>query len=420
MLLQKYEDVIPDLMVLAGPREELERNIPACTVLSVGIINPAAEILRKDLTALESLRMAAHDSLEKILELANKDLVGTLKTAVDPYEITKQTLMAIEEEKQQLDKLLAEQSNVIDRIKVSNTAFLASRKATPALKQREEVINRLEVAYQTYKTLLSNVVEGNKFYLDLVGLCEKLHKSVEEFLLSRKIEYNDIYRSIQDLASSLDKKKSAEKTPATSKVEREIADSATVSTFGSIDIHARRKSDAPAFPPAPAFQESQSAGGANYQGYDTSYQGQKYSQAPPQNYAPPQQQGYYQAPPPQQAYVPAPYQSPTPAPYSQPSYGGGPPGPYQQPSVPYGSQPGASYQQPGASYQQPGAPYQQPGASYQQPGASYQQPGASYQQPGAPYQQPGAPYQQGPPNGQPWTPGMPVQYGQPPQLPPRQ
>ena len=51
--------------------------------------------------------------------MANKDLVGTLRDALDPYEITKQTLGQIEQEKTVLDRHLAEQSNLLEKIKSS-------------------------------------------------------------------------------------------------------------------------------------------------------------------------------------------------------------------------------------------------------------------------------------------------------------
>jgi len=194
-----------------------------------------------------------------------------------------------------------------------------------------------------------------------------------------------MFRSIQEISqtfSGSQHKNNATKDTGNAKMNEKSsgnnADSATVSTFGSIDIYERRKSDTPS---------GQYIGGAATQGYSgppgSHYQGYN----PSANITP---GGYYQQAPtaPYQAYG---GQQPPNAAYPPQTYGG-----YQT----YTEQPQAF------AYGQQQSGYGQPQSGYGQPQPGYGQPQPGYGQQGQP--QPGY-GQQGQPR-QPWAPGMPVQY----------
>lgn len=94
-------------------------------------------------------------------------------------------------------------STILEEIKRENSLFLEAKKSNPALKQREIALQNLEDAYQNFTMLSGNFTEGISFYSDLKSHLTKLKDNCQDFVYSRQLEYKDMLRAIQSIASGI-------------------------------------------------------------------------------------------------------------------------------------------------------------------------------------------------------------------------
>lgn len=76
------------------------------------------------------------------------------------------------------------QSGLLEEITKTNEAFLNSRKSDPITKQREQVLQRLDVALSKHQEILVNLSEALQFYQDFAKLLDQLRATVREVSLS--------------------------------------------------------------------------------------------------------------------------------------------------------------------------------------------------------------------------------------------
>jgi len=138
-------------------------------------------------------QMAANDNImNKLLSQPNRDA----DAALFDKELTKyDTLVA------QINATFDTQVQLLQSITTQNAEFLASRRVTPAMEQRQVILQMYENAFQQYCDLKSHLREGTEFYTKFQDLLQKFLIKCTDHAFARKTE-------LQDLIEDLNQRKS--------------------------------------------------------------------------------------------------------------------------------------------------------------------------------------------------------------------
>ncbi|KAM3072709.1 pH-response regulator protein palA/rim20 [Clarireedia jacksonii] len=90
-------------------------------------------------------------------------------------------LDALKAEKEEQERLLAQ-------LEQANNSFVAARKGDTSTREREQALQRLEMAYFKYKEIVNNVDGGRKFYNDLAKIVTRFRDQVRGFVAQRREE----------------------------------------------------------------------------------------------------------------------------------------------------------------------------------------------------------------------------------------
>ncbi|PWN46889.1 BRO1-domain-containing protein [Violaceomyces palustris] len=91
-----------------------------------------------------------------------------------------------------------EQEERLERIRQKNQAFLEARKFDVSVKRRERCLQELERAYQKYREISSNLVEGLKFYNDLARLLSSFRQEVKDWTRLRRLELDHLVLQLKE------------------------------------------------------------------------------------------------------------------------------------------------------------------------------------------------------------------------------
>lgn len=151
-------------------------------------------------TLVSQLRtMAQNDNiLGKLLAAPNRD--GDL--ALFDAELNKFSGLTA-----QLEATFATQAQLLQAITEQNTEFLASRRVTPAMEQRQAILQTYEKAFQAYCELKDHLKEGAEFYSKFQDLLNKFKTKCGDFALARKTE-------LQEMIEDAKQRKLAASAPA--------------------------------------------------------------------------------------------------------------------------------------------------------------------------------------------------------------
>ncbi|XP_004342921.2 hypothetical protein CAOG_07845 [Capsaspora owczarzaki ATCC 30864] len=449
----KFDEHRENIANLCKPANELMALVPASSAASMSpqTADAVAQLKRHlaDITTLLSQR----DAMERELKsLASQDSIAEqlMRHADDDAaSVMEQQLQRYRPLQARIADSIRTQEQLLESIRVTNEQFVALKDSNTATNQREVALRNLDVAYNAFVEIQSNVQEGLKFYGDFLQLLLKLQNKCKDLAFARKTEQKEYLAtltreittqptgSIPSLpAAGSEQQGSASPVPQplpriepgsanaprpvpAPRVNRPpLSTSAAAAPSSVPNVYEDTAPPAVAqrapAPPRPDYPSSYapSAPESNYAELDHSrfnasqQQQQPYSSSPqppygqqqplPRDYAPQPQQPLPRdyAPQPQQRYnqsLPYPQQPQQQQAYAPPQQYAPSPQQYGQPQQQYGQQP---YGQP--HYGQQSLPYpQQPGyggPQQQQPPYGYQQPYGQQQPPPQQYGQPGYRY----------------------------
>ncbi|TFK72898.1 BRO1-domain-containing protein [Pluteus cervinus] len=217
---QKWDEWEVNITELTWGKEELEAAVPSSTVSPMAKLTSQASqtqiharSLRALLDSLKEIHRMSEDLIERATATAEfDDIRERIITVSSGFEKLAEVQPAmfediLDEELSKYDKFLQEisdleqrHSTTLNEVKVTNDAFLQSRKDDPAVKEREHALQSLDLAYHKYREIRRNLDEGYKFYNDLAGILLQFKEACKAWSLQRKLELHNLNRSMQSLS----------------------------------------------------------------------------------------------------------------------------------------------------------------------------------------------------------------------------
>ncbi|KAF9048660.1 BRO1-like domain-containing protein [Panaeolus papilionaceus] len=230
---QKWDEWEESIRELTLDEEILEAAIPSSTVSPTAQSTPQGRItreharsLRVKLEELDTVRQDSEQLVHRAQTLAAADdIQPRIMTASAGFQqfaqVTPEMFEDIlAEELAKFDKFLSEmvdlerkQRELLGNIELKNKEFLDSRKDDPAVKDRANALQSLELAYFKYREIGRNLEEGFKFYNDLAGILIKFKDVCRAWSLHRSQEIHALTRSAQMQSMSLQPDNAADTLP---------------------------------------------------------------------------------------------------------------------------------------------------------------------------------------------------------------
>ncbi|KDR76216.1 hypothetical protein GALMADRAFT_247478 [Galerina marginata CBS 339.88] len=230
---QKWDEWEESITELTWDESTLEASVPSTTVSSTSQPTPQgkqtrqhARALRVKLEELDTLHRDRDQLVHRAQSLASADDIQTrIMKAASGFErlaeVTPDMFEDIsDEELSKFDKFLVEvdeinrkQTEIIGEIQSLNKQFLDSRKDDPTVKDRENALQALDLAYFKYREIMRNLDEGFKFYNDLAGILIQFKEVCKTWSHHRNQELHAFTRSMQSLSLHDVEKSDAAVTP---------------------------------------------------------------------------------------------------------------------------------------------------------------------------------------------------------------
>lgn len=232
---KRYESYLPSIIHLCSSPEELEHIIPSCNASSPRNQDPIVQEIKQLLSQLDKIRGQERETISKIKATSDTDNITEIllqtpnNTNFEP--IFEESLKKYQEMKNQIVELRSKHLEYIEKLREKNKIFESNHMSNASVRQREHALQSLEEGYQNYKTLSGNFKEGIKFYQEFMKLLQQLKMDIDDYCLSRKIEFKDLIRSIQVVSSG-------------SGYSSRVDDTRSISSYGSeVNVFSRRQSD---------------------------------------------------------------------------------------------------------------------------------------------------------------------------------
>lgn len=288
----------------------------------------------------EAVEQVLLSEIRDMLEQDEKDL-GLQLAAAGPgaeCEVLAARRQKYEEKMQFSIQIMIDSDNLLSTITQTLKALNDMRQMDGSTNQREQVINRLELACNKFEELSANLREGLNFYTTMSEATERQKNKVEDFVFARGVQKEDLMTSIQREAAQIEN--AQELLAAVRQLELE-SEKAKMLELQHREEQGKRQQwqqfqqlQSPQ-PPQPQPQQSQQQW---YQHYQPQQQQapqpgtfgwqQQAQQQQPAAWQPQQQQAHQQPaawqqqPQPQQQWQPQQSQQPQPQPQQQPQWQG--------------------------------------------------------------------------------------------------
>ncbi|KAF8183916.1 ALIX V-shaped domain binding to HIV-domain-containing protein [Pholiota molesta] len=211
LVRQKWDDWEESISELTLDEAILEASIPSTTVSPTATSTAQgkktrehARQLRVKLEELDTLSqdreqivhrarsLVEADDIQPRIMKASSGLERLADTTPDMFEdISDEELAKYDKFLLEMDDVARKQSELLSNIEVGvsqNAELLNSRKDDPALKERENALQSLDLAYSKYREITRNLEEGFKFYNDLAGILMQFKDVCKNWSLQRNQE----------------------------------------------------------------------------------------------------------------------------------------------------------------------------------------------------------------------------------------
>ncbi|KAG1750758.1 ALIX V-shaped domain binding to HIV-domain-containing protein [Suillus lakei] len=219
LVRRKWEEWEDQITELARDEDELEALVPSSTVsmtgkaVSTSQTQIHARILRGMLESLDDIRRTRDDLVVRAQRRAESDDIrpkvltaaaslehGIEMSAVMFEDVSDNELAKYDKFIQGLTEGRKKQEEILSSIKSTNDAFIQSRKQDPAVKDREQALQFLDLAYSHYKEIIRNLDEGLKFYNDMAGILTNFKEACKIWSSARSREARLLHRNMASLS----------------------------------------------------------------------------------------------------------------------------------------------------------------------------------------------------------------------------
>ena len=204
-------------------RDALLMELPSDDTGSEKSLTVAVE-LRQRVAQLTHLSAARASLLTQLRNMAAEDNILN-KLLSMPSRDGDQALF--DKELSKFDSLLAQinatfdtQAQLIQTVTELNQSFLASRRVTPAMEQRQQVLQTYETAFEAYVSLKSHLKDGAEFYTRFQSLLDKFKGKCKDFAFARKMELDDLIEEQKSKAAAAQQASSNATSPQASQAPR--------------------------------------------------------------------------------------------------------------------------------------------------------------------------------------------------------
>ncbi|KAI6013503.1 BRO1-like domain-containing protein [Pisolithus microcarpus] len=217
---EKWEESEAAIVNLTLDEEELEALVPSTTVSIDGKISRAnnqtqihARALRGLLESLDDIRkdrgqvvaraqrrLEVDDIKPSIISVASNFNRWEELTPAMFVDLSDKELAKYDRFIQELAEGKKQQEGILEAIKSKNEQFLQSRKEDPAVKDREVVLHRLDMAHAKYLEITRNLDEGRKFYNEMASILSRFKEACKLWSNQRSQEAQSFYQSFKSLS----------------------------------------------------------------------------------------------------------------------------------------------------------------------------------------------------------------------------
>ncbi|KAG2147589.1 BRO1-like domain-containing protein [Suillus clintonianus] len=219
LVRRKWEEWEDQIIELTRDEDELEALVPSSTVsmtgkaVSTSQTQIHARTLRGLLESLDDIRRTRDDLVVRAQRRAESDDIrlkvltaaaslehGIEMSAVMFEDVSDNELAKYDKFIQGLTEGRKKQEEILSSIKSTNDAFIQSRKQDPAVKDREQALQFLDLAYSHYREIIRNLDEGLKFYNDMAGILTNFKEACKIWSSARSREARLLHRNMASLS----------------------------------------------------------------------------------------------------------------------------------------------------------------------------------------------------------------------------
>lgn len=219
LVRRKWEEWEDQVSELTRDEDELEALVPSSTIsmsgkaVSTSQTQIHARTLRGLLESLDDIRRIRDDLVVRAQRRAESDdirpkVLATVANFEHEIEMSAVTFEDVSDnELAKYDKFIQgltegqkKQEEILSSIKSTNDAFIQSRKQDPAIKDREQALQFLDLAYYHYREIIRNLDEGLKFYNDMAGILTNFKEACKIWSSARSREARLLYRDMASLS----------------------------------------------------------------------------------------------------------------------------------------------------------------------------------------------------------------------------
>ncbi|KAF9477921.1 BRO1-domain-containing protein [Pholiota conissans] len=205
---QKWDEWEESICELALDEATLEASIPSTTTspsaTSTAEGKKTREHARQMRVKLEELdtvsqdreqivrrarSLADADDIKPRIMKASSGLQQLVDITPDIFEdVSDEELAKYDKFLLEIDDIARRQGDLLSSIENQNVELLNSRKEDPALKERENALQALDIAYSKYREITRNLEEGYKFYNDFAGILMQFKEVCKTWSIQRSQE----------------------------------------------------------------------------------------------------------------------------------------------------------------------------------------------------------------------------------------
>lgn len=218
---RKWEEWEDQISELTRDEDELEALVPSSTVsmsgkaVSTSQTQIHARTLRGLLESLDDIRRTRDDLVVRAQRRAESDDIrpkvlaaaanlehGIEMSAVMFEDVSDNELAKYDKFIQGLTEGRKKQEEILSSIKSTNDVFIQSRKQDPVVRDREQALQFLDLAYSHYREIIRNLDEGLKFYNDMAGILTNFKEACKIWSSARSREARLLHRNMASLSIS--------------------------------------------------------------------------------------------------------------------------------------------------------------------------------------------------------------------------
>ncbi|XP_011862723.1 PREDICTED: programmed cell death 6-interacting protein isoform X2 [Vollenhovia emeryi] len=198
---EKYENHKEGIEILSLDEDELARAIPQGSALQESNAVIKLRKLMDDVSTLKTVR----DTIENEFKFAANDMKTMFLSALAKDGAIDEPNMSVESLgkcygplQKQVRESIAQQEKLVADIQSCHAEFTNEQAGSGSA--REAILCKLASAYDAFKELKNNLVEGAKFYNDLTQLLVVFQNKISDFCFARKTEKEEL---LKDLTTNL-------------------------------------------------------------------------------------------------------------------------------------------------------------------------------------------------------------------------